>query len=230
MRANHRDYEVMLTNSMILVYAYMFLGLLITGVFAYWTYTSRSLMEFILGSRGVFYLLIFGELAMIIALSHAVRRMSFSACFLFFILYAVLNGLTMSVIFLTYTSSSIYTTFLVAALTFGAMSAVGYLTKKDLTSVGHYCLMGLIGIIVAGIVNLFIMNDTASFVITAIGLVVFIGLTAYDTQKIKSWLQEDMDPESMNKVAIWGALTLYLDFINIFLEILSLKGRRKGGR
>jgi FtsH-binding integral membrane protein len=145
-----------------------------------------------------------------------------------FLLYAILNGLTMSVIFLVYTSESIASTFYITAGTFAAMSLYGYYTKKDLTSIGNMAMMALIGIIIASIVNMFFHNEMMYWIITYLGLAIFVGLTAYDTQKLKQIGSNGFEyEESMEKIAILGALTLYLDFINLFLFLLRIFGGRK---
>jgi len=145
-----------------------------------------------------------------------------------FLIYAVLNGLTMSIIFLIYTSNSIATTFYVTAGTFGAMRLYGYYTKKDLTSLGNMAMMALIGIIIASIVNMFLQNDMMYWIITYLGVAVFVALTAYDTQKLKELGSRGFtNDESMEKTSILGALTLYLDFINLFLFLLRIFGSRK---
>jgi len=145
-----------------------------------------------------------------------------------FMVYSILNGLTMSVIFLVYTSSSISTTFLITAGTFGAMSLYGYYTKKDLTSIGNMAMMALIGIIIASIVNIFLQNEMMYWIISYLGVAVFVGLTAYDTQKLKEIGSRGFaNEEGMEKIAILGALTLYLDFINLFLFLLRIFGDRK---
>ena len=145
-----------------------------------------------------------------------------------FLLYSALNGLTMSIIFLIYTSASIASTFFITAGTFGVMSAYGYFTKKDLTSIGNIAFMGLIGIIIASIVNIFLQSPMLYWAVTYIGVLVFVGLTAYDTQKIKKMsLEMDIESEEGSKGAVMGALALYLDFINMFIFMLRIFGQRK---
>jgi FtsH-binding integral membrane protein len=145
-----------------------------------------------------------------------------------FLLYSALNGLTMSIIFLIYTSASIASTFFITAGTFGVMSAYGYFTKKDLTSIGNIAFMGLIGIIIASIVNIFLQSSMLYWLVTYAGVLVFVGLTAYDTQKIKKMsLEMDIESEEGSKGAIMGALALYLDFINMFIFLLRIFGQRK---
>jgi len=206
------------------VYAWMGCGLALTAIVALITVSSPGLLKAIVGNRLVFYGLMFGELALVFTLAGAINRMSATVATLLFIGYSALNGLTLSVIFLVYTADSIASTFAVSAAMFGAMSIYGYATKKDLTSWGNFLLMGLIGIVIASLVNLFMRNDAASWVISAIGVIVFTGLTAYDTWKIKAMAAEGAEGR---KPAILGALTLYLDFINLFLMLLRLMGGRR---
>jgi hypothetical protein len=206
------------------VYAWMGCGLALTAIVALITVSSPELLKAIVGNRLVFYGLMFGELALVFTLAGAINRMSATVATMLFIGYSALNGLTLSVLFLVYTADSIASTFAVSAAMFGAMSIYGYATKKDLTSWGNFLFMGLIGIVIASLVNLFMRNDAASWVISAIGVIVFTGLTAYDTWKIKALAAEGAEGR---KPAILGALTLYLDFINLFLMLLRLMGGRR---
>jgi len=209
------------------VYNWMALALFITGLVSYFVASSPELINIIIGSKFVFYGLLIGELLLVIYLTRSIDKLSQNMVIAGFLLYAVLNGLTMSFIFMIYTSNSIATTFYVTAGTFGAMSLYGYYTKKDLTSLGNMAMMGLIGIIVASIVNMFLQNDMMSWIITYLGVAIFVGLTAYDTQKLKNLgSQGFVNDESMEKMSIMGALTLYLDFINMFLFLLRIFGNR----
>lgn len=210
------------------VYNWMALALLVTGLVAYFTASSPSMTSAIVSSKLVFYGLLIGELLLVIYLTSAIKRLSQNMAIAVFMIYSILNGLTMSVIFLVYTSSSISTTFLVTAGTFGAMSLYGYYTKKDLTSIGNMAMMALIGIIIASIVNMFLQNEMMYWIITYLGVAVFVGLTAYDTQKLKEIGSRGfVNEEGMEKMSILGALTLYLDFINLFLFLLRIFGGRK---
>jgi len=201
---------------------------LVTGLVAYFTATSPSMINAIVSSKLVFYGLLIGELLLVIYLTSAIKRLSQNMAITVFMVYSILNGLTMSVIFLVYTSSSISTTFLITAGTFGAMSLYGYYTKKDLTSIGNMAMMALIGIIIASIVNIFLQNEMMYWIISYLGVAVFVGLTAYDTQKLKEIGSRGFaNEEGMEKIAILGALTLYLDFINLFLFLLRIFGDRK---
>ena len=210
------------------VYNWMALALFITGLIAYYTASSPQLFNAIVGSRILFFGLIIGELALVVYLSRAIQTMSQNMAIGAFLLYSVLNGLTMSVIFMAYTSSSIATTFYITAGTFAAMSIYGYTTKRDLTSIGNMAFMALIGIIIASIVNMFLQNEMMYWIITYLGVAIFVGLTAYDTQKLKEIGKSGFSSqESLEKMSILGALTLYLDFINLFLFLLRILGDRK---
>jgi FtsH-binding integral membrane protein len=206
------------------VYAFMALGLTATAVTAMLVASSEEAIRFIVLNRPVFYGLLFAELAMVWAFSSIVQRISTVAAGAMFFAYAVLNGLTLAVIFLIYTSESIASTFFITAGTFGAMSAFGYATKRDLTGLGSFAMMGLIGLLIASVVNIFLGSSMIYWLTTFMGVIVFVALTAYDTQKIK---QLNVGGEAGDKGAIHGALILYLDFINLFLFLLRLFGRRK---
>lgn len=209
------------------VYSWMFAALVITGVIAYLTSTSAQIISFVFETPYVFTGLLIGEVLLVIGLSALINKVNSSVAILLFVIYAAVNGLTMSVIFMVYTQSSIATTFFITAATFGAMSLYGYYTKKDLTSWGNLLFMALIGLIIASVVNLFLKNEMLYWIISYAGVLIFVGLTAYDTQKLKNLNMTNADNETVQKTAIMGALTLYLDFINLFLYLLRLLGRRK---
>ncbi len=206
------------------VYAFMALGLTVTGATAMLVASSEAARQIILGNRIVFYGLLLGELAMVWAFSSMVNRISKVTAGAMFFAYALMNGLTLSVIFLAYTGESIASTFFITAGAFGALSAYGYATKRDLTGVGSFAMMGLFGLIIASVVNIFLQSTMLYWLTTFVGVIVFTALAAYDTQKIK---QLDVGGEAGDKGAIFGALILYLDFINLFLFMLRLLGRRK---
>lgn len=206
------------------VYAWMGGGLLVTAFMAMVTLSSPAILNAVFGNRLFFYALIFGELGLVIAISSAINRLSAATASLLFLLYAALNGVTMSVIFAVYTAESVSSTFVITAATFGSMSAYGYLTKRDLTGWGSFLFMGLIGVVIASLVNIFTRSSAVSWIISAVGVIVFTGLTAYDTQKIKAMATSGVGGR---KPAILGALTLYLDFINLFLMLLRLLGNRR---
>ncbi len=210
------------------VYGWMTAGLALTALAAMLTLSSQGLLNLIFGNKLVFYALIFGELGLVIGLSAAINKISSKTATLLFLLYSALNGVTFASIFLIYTSSSIAGTFLVASGTFGAISLYGYVTKRDLSGWGSFFFMGLIGVIIASVVNIFLQSEMLNWVISYIGVFVFVGLTAYDTQKIKRIGAAGFgDEESRKKASILGALTLYLDFINLFLMLLRVMGSRR---
>jgi FtsH-binding integral membrane protein len=212
------------------VYNWMAVGLGLTGVTAFLVANSPAMMQLIFGNRLLFFGLIIAELVLVFSISAKVGKMNASTATGLFVLYAVLNGLTLSVIFLAYTASSIASTFFICAGTFLACSIYGMMTKRDLTSMGGFLMMGLIGIIIASVVNMFVQSSGMAMVISYIGVLVFVGLTAYDTQKLKNMAMtqpDGLDAAVVRKGAILGALSLYLDFINLFLMLLRIFG---GGR
>lgn len=210
------------------VFNWMSLALLITGVTAFFAAGSEELMNLIFSNKLVFYGLLIGEVVLVGYIGANIQKLSTTTATALFILYSVLNGVTLSFILLVFTSASIATTFFVTAGTFGAMSAYGYFTKKDLTSIGNLCFMALIGIIIASIVNIFFFNEILYWVITYAGVLIFVGLTAYDTQKIKRMYRAGMEDSDIgHNLALMGAIRLYLDFINMFLFLLRIFGNRK---
>ncbi|MDR0805752.1 MAG: Bax inhibitor-1/YccA family protein [Enterobacteriaceae bacterium] len=210
------------------VYGWMTCGLLLTAFTAYFV-TGTALQMFIFSSNITFFGLIIVQLGVVFFLSGMLNRISGSMATTLFMLYSVLTGLTMSSIFIAYTSSSIASTFFITAGTFGAMSLYGYTTKRDLSGLGSMMMMGLIGIILASLVNIFLKSPALTWAITYIGVIVFVGLTAHDTQKLKAIGEQISidDRESYRKTSIMGALTLYLDFINLFLMLLRILGDRR---
>jgi FtsH-binding integral membrane protein len=210
------------------VYNWMGLGLAATALVALYTASNPQLLKMIFGNSLVFFGLILGELGLVIWLSAAINRLHYSTASLMFFVYSALNGLTLSVIFLAYTRASITSTFFVTAGTFGAMSFYGYTTKRDLSSWGSFLFMGLIGIILASVVNIFLHSPMINWVVTYAGILVFVGLTAYDTYKLKEMAMAGFaDAEAEGKSAVMGALALYLDFINLFLMLLRVLGARR---
>jgi len=210
------------------VFNWMSLALLITGVTAFFAAGSYELMNLIFSNKLVFYGLLIGEVLLVGYIGANIQKLSTTTATALFILYSVLNGITLSFILLVFTSASIATTFFVTAGTFGAMSAYGYFTKRDLTSIGNLCFMALIGIIIASIVNIFFFSEILYWVITYAGVLIFVGLTAYDTQKIKRMYRAGMEDSDIgHNLALMGAITLYLDFINMFLFLLRIFGDRK---
>ena len=210
------------------VYLWMMVGLAMTALASAFMLSSQTAQQLIFGNKMVFYGLIFAQLGMVIAISAAINRMSAATATLMFVAYSALTGITFAAIFMMYTRSSIVSTFLVTAGTFGAMSLYGYVTKKDLTGFGSFLFMGLIGIVIASVVNIFLHSEMIYWITTYIGVFVFVGLTAYDTQKIKQIGQAGFaNGEDQQKAAILGALRLYLDFINLFLMLLRIMGSRR---
>jgi hypothetical protein len=208
------------------VYNWMALGLAVTAIVALYAVNS-GLIFTLLGNPMVMLLLIVGEFGLVIALSAAIGRFQSSTALFMFFAYSFLNGLTLSTIFLIYTKASIASTFFVTAGTFAAMSLYGYTTKRDLTSMGSFLMMGLIGIIIASFVNFFFRSPAFYWLITYAGIAIFVGLTAYDAQKIKEMAYAGFSgSEDERKGAVIGALQLYLDFINLFLLLLRIFGRR----
>ena len=211
------------------VYKWMSIGLAVTAAAAYLVATSPAAQQAIFGNQMVFFGLIIGELALVFGLSAAISRLSAGAANGLFLLYSALNGLTLSAVLLAYTGASVFMTFVICAGMFGAMSVYGMTTKKDLTSMGSFLFMGLIGILLASVVNMFMHSSAMNFVISIIGVIVFTGLTAYDTQKLR-YMGETMpagDDTAVQRGTILGALTLYLDFINLFLMLLRFFGARR---
>lgn len=212
------------------VYNWMAVGLGLTGLVAFYVANSPAMLKLIFGNKLIFFGLIIGELALVFSISARVNKMRASTATGLFLLYAALNGATLSVIFLMYTASSITSTFFICAATFVACSVYGMTTKRDLTSLGGFLMMGLIGIIIASLVNMFMRSSGMSMIISYIGVIVFVGLTAYDTQKLKTMALSQpagLDAGVVRKGAILGALSLYLDFINLFLMLLRIFGSRR---
>lgn len=209
------------------VYNWMALGLGLTGLVAFFVAGSPTLLQLIIGNKLIFFGLIIGELALVYSIGAKVHKMEASTATKLFLLYAALNGATLSVVFVAFTASSIASTFLICAATFGACSIYGMTTKRDLTSLGGFMFMGLIGIIIASVVNIFIGSSAISMVVSYIGVFVFVGLTAYDTQRLKTMAltqPEGIDEGVIRKGSILGALSLYLDFINMFMFLLYIFG------
>jgi len=210
------------------VYLWMTLALVITGFTAYYVASSESLMMALFSNQIIFWGLVIGELVLVFSLSAAINKLSLTAATLMFVLYSVINGATMSFIFLVYTASSITNVFFITAATFAVMAFFGYFTKTDLTSWGKILMMALIGIIIATIVNIFTKSEGLAVILNYLGVLVFVGLTAYDSQKIKQMLMQAPDAgEGAQKVALLGALSLYLDFINLFIYLLRILGSRR---
>lgn len=218
-----------LQTFMVQVYGWMTVGLLLTAFVAFYVASSEALLSMIFSSKIVFFGLIIAQLGLVFVLSGMVHKMSGAMATSLFMLYSVLTGVTISSVLLLYTASSIASTFFICAAMFGALSIYGYTTKRSLTGMGSFLFMGLIGIIIASIVNIFMQSSMMSMVISYAGVLIFAGLTAYDTQKLKDMGNEinQEDKENMRRYSIMGALTLYLDFINLFLMLLRILGDRR---
>lgn len=208
------------------VYVWMTMALVITGITAYGVATSPTLLQMIYGSRIGIWALIIVELGLVFWISARIEKLSLTSATLLFILYSIINGATLASIFFVYSPSAITKVFFITAGTFGVMALYGYFTKSDLSSWGKILMMGVFGLIIALVVNMFLKSAMMDLILSGIGVLVFTGLTAYDTQKIRQMLamQTDMG-ESAQKIALLGALSLYLDFINLFLYLLRFFGR-----
>jgi len=211
------------------VYVWMTLALVITGVAAYGVATSPGLMMTIATNKILLWGLLIAELALVFGVSAAINRLSLTTATLMFVLYSVINGVTLSFLFAIYTASSIANVFLITAGTFAAMAVLGYVTKTDLSSLGKILMMALVGMIIATLVNVFFVKSSGfDLIISYVGVLIFVGLTAYDSQKIKNMLMTAEDAgEGYQKLALLGALTLYLDFINLFIYLLRILGKRE---
>jgi len=218
--------DVRVTAFLSKVYGWMFLGLLITAGTAVAVASSPALIEALILNRIVFWMLLFGQLGLVFFLSARVAKVSPATAAGLFLLYSASVGVTTSVIFLVYTGASIVSAFVITAGMFGAMALVGTFTKKSLAGVGQFMFMGLIGLIIASIVNLFWMNNALYFVISVVGVIVFTGLTAWDAQNLKK-MAVALPDGRVGSYAVVGALSLYLDFINLFFFILRLMGGRR---
>lgn len=211
------------------VYGWMTCGLLLTAFISWYAANTPAVMQLVFANRITFFGLIIVQLGLVFVLSGMVHKLSGAVATGLFMLYSALTGLTMASIFLVYTSSSIASTFVVTGGMFGAMSLWGYTTKRDLSGMGSMLFMALIGIVLASLVNIWLKSTALMWAVTYIGVVVFVGLTAYDTQKLKN-IGEGVnveDKENMRRYSIMGALTLYLDFINLFLMLLRIFGNRR---
>ncbi|MCL2078966.1 MAG: Bax inhibitor-1/YccA family protein [Oscillospiraceae bacterium] len=254
---NDEDLSRATSSCLARVFLRMFIALLVTAAVSYGIYTYQGsfagynsiydyttgevysgLMVFLFSNIYFFYGLMIAQLLLVIVLAVRVMKMSSTASNIMFFIYAIMTGITLSVVFLAYTTGVIFQAFMVTAMTFGAMALYGTITRRDLTKIGSLCFMGLIGIIIASIINMFVGNDTLTMIINYIGVLIFVGLTAYDTQRIKRMLaganSGNADSvivagrdEAIKRISVMGALMLYLDFINLFLKILAIMGRRR---
>ena len=224
-----RDRSLSFPSLMRSVYIWMALALAGTGLTAMTIATQPQIVYAIFANRAIFWMLLLAELGMVIYLSARIMSMSFATAGIVFVVYALLNGVTLSSLFMAYTAESIAQTFFVTAGTFGAMAVIGFLVKRDLSAIGRFFYMALIGLIIATVANAFFHNSGLAMICNYAGVVIFSGLTAYDTQKIKNMLVQfgDRRDETVMKLALLGSLSLYLDFINLFLYLLRFLGNRR---
>jgi len=225
--AEAADIDVGLRQYMLQVYNYMASGVALTGIVAYIVAATPALTSALFGNPIMPWVVMLAPVGLAIYFGARIHAMSFSTAQMIFWLFAGLMGLSLATVFLVYTGESIARVFFITAGTFGAMSLYGYTTKRDLTKFGSFLMMGVIGIIIASVVNMFVGSTALQFAISVIGVLVFVGLTAYDTQKIKETYWADDDRETHGKKAVMGALNLYLDFINLFVMLLQLFGNRR---
>lgn len=220
------SYTVLVRQSVTRAFVWMTLGLAITGLTSLFIADS-NLIE-VLFSSGSFWMLVIAELAVVWFLSSRIMKLSMPVATAAFAVYSLLNGVMLSPIFLVYTGESIASTFFITAATFGTMAVFGYTTKRDLSSWGSYLMMGLIGLIIASVVNIFLGSSLLMWAVSYLGVLLFVGLTAYDTQQLKAMIAASIgDEEQTKKVALLGALNLYLDFINLFIYLLRILGKRR---
>ena len=222
--------DVLVNDLIRSVYNWMVIGLALTGFVALYVASSETMLRLIFGNRLIFFGLIIAELGLVFSISGMVDKMSASTATALFVIYSALNGATLSIIFLAYTSGSIASTFLICSGTFLTCSLYGWITKRDLTSWGGFFMMGLVGIIIASVVNLFVRSDAVTMIVSYIGVFVFVGLTVYDTYRLKQMamtLPDSTDGATVRKMSILGALSLYLNFINLFLMLLRIFGNSR---
>ena len=208
----------------------MFVALMITAVTAYAVYSSDAMMELIFTNMILFFGILIAQIALVIFISARIEKIPVSTANALFFLYAILMGVTLSSIFIIYELGMIWNAFLISALMFSVMAVFGILTKRDLTSIGSYLIMGLIGVIIASVVNIFLRSEMLDFIISYIAVFVFLGLTAYNTQRTRNMLRranEASQHDAIARISVIGALSLYLNFINLFIRVLSIMGRRR---
>ncbi len=228
--SHDRNLEMQLAFPVLMrkVYTWMTLALVLTGLTAYGVATSPGILMAIYSNPALLWGLVIAEFALVFGVSAAINRLSLTTATLMFVAYSVINGALLSSIFLVYTAASITSVFFITAATFATMALIGYTTKTDLTSVGKLLFMALIGLIIATVVNIFVGSSMLTMICSYVGVLIFVGLTAYDSQKIKHMLQQAPDAgESSQKLALLGSLTLYLDFINLFIYLLRIFGDRR---
>lgn len=216
-----------LNRLLYLVYGWMSIGLAVTGLVSYGVFINKNIFDVVIRNSFVFFGIIIAQFAIVFIVSSRIRTLNYLTALSLFLLYSALVGLTASVIFVAYTTASIFKTFLITSLMFATMALYGYFTKSDLTSVGSIFSMGLWGLIIAMIVNLFLKSSALDMIISFVGIIIFSALTAFDSQKIKEVLAYNYDKETSNNAALMGALILYLDFINLFFMMLRFTGSRR---
>lgn len=226
MSRNYADYQTQLATTFKLVYSWMCVGLALSGLVAWYIATSGIGQRLLMGPGMI--VCIIAELALVFIISSLINKISVAVAYSLFIIYAALSGLTLSVVFIAYDLASVQRVFLITAATFAGLALYGTFTKSDLSSIGSICGMALWGLIIASLVNIFLKSSSLDWIITFAGVIIFTGLTMYDVQKIKKIAENEgaMNRETLNKVSILGALTLYLDFINLFLYLLKLLGNK----
>ncbi len=228
-RADARDvaFDAGLRSYMLSVYNYMASGVLLTGLVALLFARSGMAAQLFLNGGILKWVVMLGPIGLVMWLSFGINRLSEGSAKAIYWTYAVLMGLSLATIFLVYTGASIATTFFASAAAFGGLSLYGYTTKKDLSGFGTFLIMGVVGLIVASVINIFMQSNAMNFVISLLGVLLFAGLTAYDTQKIKSMYFVSGGTDYVGKTVVMGALTLYLDFINLFMFLLRFMGDRR---
>ena len=227
---NEAELEAAVNQCLARVFLRMFAALLVTAVTAYAVAASETILLLIISNRMIFFGIIIAQFALVIAISSRIEKMSATIANALFFLYAILMGVTMSFIFIAYEMGVIWNAFLISALMFAAMAAFGILTKRDLTSIGSFLFMGLIGVIIASVVNMFMRSEMLDFIISYVAVFIFLGLTAYNTQNTKNMLRQAKEAsqhEAIARISVLGALSLYLNFINLFMRILAIMGRRR---
>jgi Integral membrane protein, interacts with FtsH len=225
------DFDTVLSSCFVKVFIRLFIGLIITTLAAFLVANSYDLQMIIFDSPIMFFGLIIFEFFLVITISSGLNKISAATANVLYFIFSIVNGLTLASIFWIYADSDIYLAFGIAAMMFGVMALYGATTKKNLTSIGNLCLMGLLGIIIAGVSNLFFKSGSMDIIISFLGVIIFVGLTAYDTQRIKHMLFDSYEQEESEEVvryiSVFGALMLYLDFINLFLKLLRLLSKKK---
>lgn len=221
------EYDEGLRSYMMQVYSYMTFALILTGLIAFGVANSKVVLSAVFGTP-LHFLVMFAPIGVVLYLSLRINTLSFKQAQSWFWFYSALMGVSLASIFIVYTGLSVARVFFVTAGTFGAMSIYGYTTKRDLTAFGSFLIMGMIGIFFASIVNIFIQSSAMYFIVSVLGVIIFTGLTAYDTQRIKAvYYSVSGDKEALGKAAILGALNLYIDFINLMIMLLNLMGERR---